>query len=116
MRRYRGPRKQVRIYISNEDRCEGKALWECILEKAREFGMLGATVYKGAAGMGLHTEIHTFNIWSISQNNPVIIEMIDSAEKIEAFLGLIDPVIDEGLITLSDVDVISYKHPKGVKA
>jgi len=115
MRRYRGKRKQLRVYIGNEDTINGKALWEHLLEQARDYGLVGATVYKGVAGMGVHTEIHTFNIWSMAQSNPVIVEMIDTQENIEAFIEKIDDDIDEGMITLSDVEVISYKHPKGVK-
>jgi len=112
MKRYLGPRKILRIYIDNDDKYEGKPLWEELLKKAKNEGIAGATVFKGVAGMGAHSKISSFNILSLSQKLPVIIEIIDKEDKIMSFLRTAELMISEGLVTLSDVEVISYKHPK----
>lgn len=112
MERYLGHRKILRIYIDNDDKYEKKPLWEVILKRAKEFGLSGATVFKGVAGMGAHSEIETFSVWSLSQKLPIIIEIIDREDKIREFIKTLDGIIEEGLITLVDTEVISYKHPK----
>ena len=110
MKRYLGKKKIVRIYIDNQDKFEGKPLWEEILREVKEQGLAGATVFKGVAGIGAHTEIRSFNILAISQELPLIIEIIDDEEKVSSFLDNIDHMIDEGLVTMSDTEVIKYKH------
>ncbi len=110
MKRFLGKKKLLRIYIDNNDKYGRKALWEALLEKSKEFSLAGATVYKAVAGIGAHTKIRTFNVWSLSQEMPIIIEIIDDSNKIENFLKNVDDMIEEGLVTLSDVEVISYKH------
>ncbi len=111
MKRYLGKRKALKIYIGNEDTFEGRALWEALLGKARECNIAGATVVKAVAGIGAHSQLHAFNVWALSQKLPVIVEMIDTEENIERFLKEVDAMIKEGLVTVSDVEVISYKHP-----
>jgi PII-like signaling protein len=110
MKKYIGKRKLLRIYIGSEDSLDGKPLWEILLSKSKEIGLAGATVYKAIAGIGAHSELHSFNIWSLNQKLPLIIEIIDTKEKIDSFLDSIDEIIDEGLMIMSDVDVVSYKH------
>ncbi len=110
MKRYLGRKKIVRIYIDNQDKFEGKPLWEEILREVKEQGLAGATVFKGVAGIGAHTEIRSFNILAISQELPLIIEIIEDEEKISSFLNNIDHMIEEGLVTMSDTEVIKYKH------
>ena len=110
MKQYIGKRKLLRIYIGNEDKLDGKPLWEVLLSKCKENGIAGATVYKAVAGIGAHSELHSFNIWSLNQKLPLVIEIIDTEEKIKSFLKSADKIIEEGLMTISDVDVISYKH------
>ncbi len=110
MKRFLGKKKILRIYIDNNDKYKKSALWEALLKKAKELSMAGATVYKAVAGMGAHTELRSFNVWSLSQELPIIIEMIDSEDKIRNFLERVDDMIEEGLVTLCDVEVISYKH------
>ena len=110
MKRYLGKKKVARIYIDNQDKYEGKPLWEEVLKKARECELAGATVFKGISGIGVRGEIHSFNVWSISQKLPLIIELIDNEEKILDFLEKIDEMIEEGITTLEDTEVIQYKH------
>ncbi|RRS32733.1 MAG: hypothetical protein P794_00655 [Epsilonproteobacteria bacterium (ex Lamellibrachia satsuma)] len=110
MKRYLGQKKVARIYIDNQDKFEGKPLWEEVLIKAKEYGLAGATVFKGVSGIGVRGEIHSFNVWSIAQKLPLVIELIDDEEKIFDFLEQTDGMIEEGITTLSDTEVIRYKH------
>ena len=105
-----GKKKVARIYIDSLDKYKGEPLWERIVFAAKAFGLAGATVFKGIAGMGSHAELHSFSLLSVSQELPVVVELIDDEAKIRAFLEKADVMIDEGLVTLADVDVISYKH------
>ncbi len=105
-----GKRKLLRIFIGLEDKYEGKPLWEYILTLIKENGLSGATVFKAAAGIGAHSELRTFSVWRLSQDLPVVIEIIDREERIRDFLNVIDEIIEEGLIVLQDVEVISYRH------
>ncbi|WP_201353940.1 DUF190 domain-containing protein [Hydrogenimonas urashimensis] len=112
MKRFIGKRKLIRIFISNEEKCHGKPLWEHLLLKAKEMDISGATVIKGVAGFGAHSEIMAFNVWSLSQKLPLIIEIIDTEEKITKFMRAADDWIEEAFVTMTDVEVVAYKHPK----
>ncbi len=112
MKRYIGERKKLKIYIDSDDRFDGSPLWEVIVKRAKEYGLAGATVYKAVAGMGAHSEIHSFSVWSMSQKLPLIIEIIDTEAKIRGFLTQLDAIVQEALVTLEDIEVITYKHPK----
>jgi len=116
MQRYLGKRKELKIYISNEDRYEGRPLYEALLALAKEKGLAGATVIKAVAGIGAHSEIHTFSVWVLKQKVPLIVTMIDTEEKINTFLQAASGMIEEGLVTMYDIDVIQYHHPKFGKA
>ena len=110
MRGLVGKRKLLRIFISLEDKFKGKPLWEYILELVKEEGLAGATVFKAAAGIGAHSELKTFSVWRLSQDLPVVIEIIDREEKVRELLKVLDEVIEEGLVVLEDVEVITYRH------
>lgn len=112
MQRYLGKRKELKIYISNEDQHEGRPLYEVLLAQAKASGLAGATVIKAVAGMGAHSQIHTFSVWVLQQKMPLIVAIIDTEEKIEAFLDAVDGMIEEGLVTMNDIDVVRYHHPK----
>jgi len=112
MQRYLGKRKELKIYISNEDNYEGKPLFEALLFLAKDMGIAGATVLKAVAGMGAHSDIHSFNVWALKQKMPLVITMIDSEEKIRTFLDATSGMIQEGLVTMYDIEVIHYHHPK----
>ncbi len=109
MKRYLGQKKLMRIYLDNSDTHEGKPLWQLLLRKVKEEGLAGATVFKGAAGIGVRTELHTFEIWSMAQTLPIVIEIIEAEEKIRDFLDKYDSMIGEGLVTMCDVEVLRYK-------
>ncbi len=112
MKQYLGKKKVMRMYLDNEDTFKGKPLWQHLIHEAKSEGIAGATVFKGVAGMGAHSELHTFEIWSLSQKLPLVIEMIDEEGKLRAFLSRCDSAITEGLVTLHDAEVITYKHNK----
>jgi len=112
MKRYLGSRKKLKIYIDSSDTCDGKPLWECIIKEAKEYGLAGATVFKAVAGMGAHSQLHSFNVWALSQTVPLMITIIDAEAKIRGFLTHIEPLLQEALVTLEDIEVILYKHPK----
>jgi len=112
MKRYLGKKKVLRIYIDNLDKHNDKPLWEEILKEVKTEGLSGATVFKGVAGIGAFAEIRSFNVWALAQELPVVVEIIEDEDKITNFIEHLDGMIDEGLITLSDTEVIKYKHEK----
>ena len=105
-----GKRKLLRVFIDLDDKYQGKPLWEYILKLVKERGLAGATVFKAAAGIGAHSELRTFSVWRLSQNLPVVVEIIDREEKIRDFLKVLDEVLEEGLVVLEDVEVVTYRH------
>ena len=109
MKHYLGNKKVLRIYIDSSDTYEDKPLWQYLVHQSKAEGLSGATVFKGVAGIGAHSELHTFEVWALAQTLPVIIEIIETEEKIMAFLEAHDPAIEEGLITLHEVEVLKYK-------
>jgi PII-like signaling protein len=115
MKRYLGKKKVLKIFIDTTDKYNNESLWERILKEVKEEKLAGATVYKGVAGIGAFTEIRTFNVWALAQELPLIIEIIDDEEKITAFIQHIDPMLDNALLTLTDTEVIKYKHENFIK-
>lgn len=99
----------LRIFIGESDKYENQPLYEWIVKKAREFGLAGTTVIRGIEGFGAHSKIHTTKILRLSEDLPIIIEIIDTLEKIEKFLPLIDSSIHEGLATIEKVDIKFYR-------
>ena len=106
--RIEGQAKLVRIYIGETDRWHGQPLYMAILLKAREMGLAGGTVFRGIAGYGANSVIHTANILRLSEDLPVVIEIVDTDEKIQAFLPVLDEMVKEGLILLREVEVVKY--------
>ena len=102
----------LRIFIGESDRHEGKLLYEWIVTKAREEGLAGATVMRGMMGYGAHSRMHTFKIERLSQDLPIIVEIVDTREKLDKFLALIDGEIEEGLATLEKAQIHFYRIGK----
>jgi uncharacterized protein len=100
----------LRIFIGESDRWRHQPLYEAIVLKAREMGMAGATVLRGSMGFGADSRMHTAKILRLSEDLPIIIEIVDAKEKIDAFLPHLDQMVDEGLVTLERVQVIFYRH------
>jgi uncharacterized protein len=103
----------LRIFIGESDHWEGRPLYEAIVRRAREAGLAGATVIRGLEGFGAHSRLHTTRILRLSEDLPVVVEIVDVAEKIEAFLPALDEMVDEGMVTLEKVRVIAYRAPEG---
>jgi PII-like signaling protein len=99
----------LRIFIGESDRYSGKPLYEWLIEQAREAGLAGATALRGMMGFGAHSRMHSFKIERLSEDLPVIIECVDSAERLEAFLRRVEPAIVEGLATLEPVGIRFYR-------
>jgi PII-like signaling protein len=99
----------LRIFVGENHRHHGLPLFEAIIQKAREKGLAGATVLKGAEGYGVHKKIHTHKLLELAEEMPIIIEIVDVAEKIESFLPLLDEMIKEGTVTLEEVKLIRYE-------
>ncbi len=101
--------KLLRIFIGETDQWEGRPLYEAIVHLAKKDGMAGATVIKGFMGFGCKSHLHTAKLLRLSEDLPVVIEMVDSEEKINRFLPKLDTMVQEGLITLEKVQVILYR-------
>jgi PII-like signaling protein len=97
--------KLLRIFIGESDRHDGLPLYEWIVRKAREIKMAGATVFRGIEGFGAKSHLHTAKILRLSQDLPILIEIIDVEEKIDNFVKIIDPVIKEGIVTSENIEV-----------
>src|SRR3954469_13016533 len=100
----------LRIFIGESDRWESQPLYEAIVMKAREQHLAGATVLRGPMGFGATSRIHTAKILRLSMDLPMVIEIIDSEEKVNAFLPALDQMMGGGLVTLEKAKVIRYGH------
>jgi len=98
----------LRIFIGESDRWEHKPLYEAIVLKAREAHLAGATVLRGPMGFGKASRLHTAKILRLSMDLPMVIEIVDSEEKIQAFLPVLKPMVGGGLMTLENVRVVHY--------
>jgi hypothetical protein len=105
--------KLLRVFIGESDRFGGMPLSEWIVREARKQGLAGATVLRGVEGFGAHSLLHTAKILRLSTDLPVVIEIVDTEEKIEAFLPHIDEAIVEGLATVERVEVRLYRSRHG---
>jgi PII-like signaling protein len=99
----------LRIFLGESDRWEHRPLYEAIVLKAREWSLAGATVLRGPMGFGKTSHLHTAKILRLSMDLPLIIEIVDSEEKINAFLPILDQMMGGGLVTLEKVKVLHYR-------
>ena len=100
----------LRVFISENDRYGRRLLYEEIVERARARGMAGATVLHGVMGFGKASRIHSAKVLRLSDNLPVVVEIVDRPERLEAFLPELTAMIDGGLVTLERVEVVLYRH------
>lgn len=100
----------LRIYVSENDKYDGRSLYEAIVEFARKDGLAGATVLRGALGFGAHHKIHTSKILRLSEDLPLVIEIVDTPENIKDFLGAHNGMIKDALITIEKVRVMDYRR------
>lgn len=105
-----GSAKLLRIYIGEDDRWEEEPLHEAIVKKLRMMDIAGATVYRGLIGYGAQNRVHRSGFLGLSKDLPIMLSVIDTEEKIRGVLPVLDEMVDEGLIALSDVEIIKYTH------
>ncbi len=98
----------LRVFLGESDRSDGRPLYERIVLKAREMHMAGATVLRGPMGFGRSSRLHTAKILRLSEDLPIVVEIVDSEEKIRAFLDALEPFMGSGLVTLEKVQVLRY--------
>ena len=104
--------QMLRVYVGESDRWQGKPLYEAIVLKAREMGIAGATALRGIMGFGAASRIHTSKILRLSEDLPVVVEIVDSAQKIAQLLPEIESMVQEGLVTLESVRMHQYRSEK----
>lgn len=110
--RFEGERMLMRIHIGESDKWRGRPLYEAIVELLRREGFSGATVLRGVAGFGSASRIHTDKILRLSQDLPIVIEVVESEERVERLIPQLDQMVGGGLITLEKVRVILYRAPR----
>jgi uncharacterized protein len=111
-----GKAKMLRIHFGEDDKWKDKTLYRAIVEKCRELDIAGATVFRGIEGYGASTLIRRTHLLSFSSDAPVMVTVIDSEEKILQLLPHLDQMVQEGLIAMSEVEVIKYVHQDGVRS
>lgn len=103
----------LRIFIGEADNYEGRPLYQAIVEKLREEGVAGATVLRGVEGFGRSSLLHTANVLRLSEDLPLLIECVDTAEKIEEMMPVLDEMMEDGLVTVQEVEVRVYRGSGG---
>ena len=111
-----GKARMLRIHFGEDDKWQGKPLFRAIVEKCRELDIAGATVLRGVEGYGASTLVRRAHLLSFSHDAPLMISVIDSEEKIQKLLPYLDEMVGDGLIAISDVEVIKYVHQEGYRA
>ena len=107
-----GEGQLLRIFIGENDRWHGKSLYEAIVARAREEGLAGATVLRGLMGYGAKSRIHTAKVLRLSEDLPIVVEIVDRPERIDKFLPLLEEMVADGLVTLERAQVIMYRPAK----
>ena len=107
-----GEGQLLRIFIGEADRWHGRSLYEAIVLRAREAGLAGATVLRGLMGFGAKSHLHMAKVLRLSEDLPIVIEIVDRAERIDAFLPVLDEMVADGLVTLERAQVITYRPGK----
>jgi len=111
-----GKAKMLRIHFGEDDKWKDKPLYRAIVEKCRELDIAGATVFRGIAGYGASTLIHRTHLLSFSSDAPIMVSVIDSEDKVQQLIPYLDEMVDEGLIAISEVEVIKYVHQDGERS
>lgn len=106
-----GPGKILRVHIGESDTWQGRPLYQVIVRRLREQGVAGATVLRGIEGFGAHSRLHTARILRLSEDLPIVIEVVDREDRIRDVLPILDEMVTEGLVTIEDVEVLVYRAP-----
>ncbi|ADU51761.1 protein of unknown function DUF190 [Thermaerobacter marianensis DSM 12885] len=108
--RIQAPARRLTVYVGESDSWQGKPLYHAIVLKARELGLAGATVYRGIEGFGANSRVHTARVLELSSDLPVIVEIIDHVDRLQALLPFLDEAVQEGLVVLEDVEIVTYRR------
>jgi len=100
----------LRVFLGETDKHDGRPLYEQIVLKARELNIAGATVLRGVMGYGARSRLHTAKVLRLSEDLPLVIEIVDTEEKLAPLLPFLDEVVGEGMVTLEKVHVVHYRH------
>ena len=111
-----GKAKMLRIYFGEDDKWHGQPLYKAIVDRCREMDIAGATVYRGIEGYGASTIIRRAHLLSASRDAPIMVTIVDAEEKVRQLLPALDEMVDEGLIAMSDVEVIKYVHQEKARS
>lgn len=109
--RIEGPGKILRVFVGESDTWQGRPLYQAIVRRLRERGLAGATVLRGIEGFGAHSRLHTARILRLSEDLPVVVEVVDREERIREILPILDEMVREGMVTIEDVEVVVYRAP-----
>jgi len=109
MTRIEGEGKLLRLFIGEPDTWHGKPLYQAIVETVREEGLAGATVIRGIEGFGADSRLHTSRIVRLSEDLPVVIDIVDTPERIDRVVPILDEMVGEGMLTLERVQIVSYR-------
>ena len=107
--RIEGTGKLVRIFVGESDRWHHEPLFEAIVRRAREAGLAGATVVRGIEGFGANSHLHTTRILRLSEDLPIVIEIVDQEDRVNAFLPIIDEMVGDGMVTIENVQIVAYR-------
>ena len=107
--RLEGEGKLLRLFIGESDTGHGKPLYQAIVERVRREGLAGATVLRGIEGFGADSHLHTSRILRLSEDLPVVIEIVDTPEQIDRVVPILDEMVGEGMLTLERVQIVSYR-------
>lgn len=108
-----GPAKRLRIYIGESDRWHGQALYTAIVQEARKAGLAGASVLRGLEGFGASSRIHTARILRLSEDLPIVVELVDNADRLDGFIPKLLEMVAGGLITADEVEILHYQPATG---
>jgi uncharacterized protein len=115
--KFEGEGRLLRLFVGEHDRWKHKPLYEAIVERARTEGMAGATVLRGIEGFGASSRMHTSRLLELSSDLPIVIEIVDTVEHIERMLPVFDEMVGDGMMTIEDVHVVTYRGtPKADEA
>ena len=113
MTRMEGEGKLLRLFIGESDTWHGRPLYQAIVERVRKEGLAGATVLRGIEGFGADSHLHTSRILRLSEDLPVVIEIVDTPERIDRVVPILDEMVAEGMLTLERVQIVSYRSSGG---
>ena len=110
--RLEGEGKLLRIFIGESDTWHGRPLYQAIVQRVREEGLAGATVLRGIEGFGAKSHLHTTRILRLSEDLPIVIEIVDTAENIDRVIPVLDEMIEDGMVTVERVHIVSYRQSR----